>query len=70
MHMVMTVLTMPQFANTYRFLINVDKHQMQRIYEVKSFQDALYQTNEILGDFISKMSIWAELEKQHEFRQD
>lgn len=31
---------------------------------------ALSQTNSLLGDFMSKLSIWAELEKQHEFKQD
>ena len=36
MYMVLTLLSMPQYANTYRFLINLDKHELQRIYEEKT----------------------------------
>lgn len=33
MYMVLTMLSMPQYANTYRFLIHIDKHELQQIYE-------------------------------------
>ena len=70
MYMVLTILSMPQYANTYRFLININAHELQKIYEEPSFGKALSQTNELLADFANKLSIWAELEKQHEFRTD
>ena len=31
-YMVLTMLSMPQYANTYRFLINIDRHRLQGIY--------------------------------------
>lgn len=68
--MVLTTLAMPQYANTYRFLINVDRHRLQKIYSEPTLKAALHQSNELLQDFIGKLSIWSEMEKQHEFRSD
>ena len=63
MYMVLTLLSMPQYANTYRFLINLDKHELQRIYEERTLNVAQQKTNDLLGDFVNKVTIWADLEK-------
>ena len=63
LHMVLTTIAMPQYANTYRFLINVDRHRLQQIYAEPSLKVALQQSNTILQDFLGKLAIWAEMEK-------
>ena len=61
---------MPQYANSYRFLTTINNKQLQQIYEMRNHELALQQTNDLLGDFMSKLTIWSELEKQHEFKKD
>ena len=70
MFLVLTMLTLPQQINTYRFLVNIDKHQIQQIYEDKNRLSAQEKTNSILSDFYNKIKIWAELEQSHEFQKD
>lgn len=40
MYMVLNMLSMPQYANAYRFLIELDKHELQKTYEEKNFHEA------------------------------
>ena len=68
--MLMTILALPQYANTYKFLVNVDKHKLQSVYELENIEDGLTQTNHLFSDFVNKLEIWRDLENQYESNQD
>ena len=57
-NLLLTILALPQYINTYRFLINVEKHDLQRIYEAREILPALENINNIFSDFVNKFEIW------------
>jgi len=70
LYMIMTILSLPQYANTYKFLINVNKHDLQTVYELNEVGEAITQTNTLFTDFVNKLEIWKDLETQYESKQD
>ena len=41
MYQVLTILSMPQYANSYRFLTTINNKQLQQIYEMRNHELAL-----------------------------
>lgn len=40
-HMILTCVSMPQYVNTYKFLINADKHQLQNVFNLENIGERL-----------------------------
>lgn len=47
LYKILTVLCMPQYINTYKFLVDVTKHQVQEIYQDNDLHNRIVKTNEI-----------------------
>lgn len=69
-HMILTCISMPQYVNQYKFLINTNKHEMQRVYANPNLHERLSDTNEMFSNFISKLELWDKLEQQYDFTKD
>ena len=69
-HLLLTVLALPQYINTHKFLVNIEKHDLQRIYESKEVLPALRDVTDLFSDFVGKFEIWQNLEQQHDIRAD
>lgn len=69
-HMLLTCLSLPQYINTYKFLINIQRHQVQEVYEEPSLTKRLEKMNTLFTDFVNKLEIWNKLEEQYDFRSD
>jgi ATP-dependent Lon protease len=69
-HMVLTCLSLPQYINTYKFLINISKHQVQDIFQESDLGERLEKMNGLFTDFVNKLEIWNKLEEQYDFRAD
>ena len=61
---------MPQYVNTYKFLINADKHQLQTVFQLPDLSERLEQTNDLFSDFTNKLELWSKIEANHDFTQD
>ena len=69
-HMLLTCVSLPQYINTYKFLVNVDSHALQDVYEEKELSLTLEKMNAIFTDFVNKIEIWSKLEQQYDFKAD
>ena len=69
-NMLLTCLSLPQYINTYRFLINISKHQVQEVFEEPDLSERLEKMNTVFSDFVNKFEIWNKLEEQYDFRAD
>jgi hypothetical protein len=69
-HMLLTCLSLPQYINTYKFLINISRHQVQEVFEEPNLSDRLDKMNSLFSDFVNKLEIWNKLEEQCDFRAD
>jgi hypothetical protein len=61
-HMLLTAVSLPQYINTYKFLVNVDSHALQKVYEERNRLLMLEKTTEVFTDFVNKVEIWSKLE--------
>ena len=61
---------MPQYVNTYKFLINADKHQLQKVFQEPDLTKRLDLTNDMFSNFTNKLELWDKLEQQYDFKQD
>lgn len=68
--MLLTCLSLPQYINTYKFLINISRHQVQQVYEEPELSARLDRMNGLFADFVNKLEIWNKLEEQYDFRAD
>lgn len=68
--MLLTCLSLPQYINTYKFLINISRHQVQQVYEEPELSTRLDRMNGLFADFVNKLEIWNKLEEQYDFRAD
>lgn len=68
--MLLTCISLPQYINTYKFLVNVSKHQLQDVYEQAVMLERLEKLNDIFTDFVNKIEIWQKLEEQYDFKSD
>jgi hypothetical protein len=62
-HMLLTCLSLPQYINTYKFLINISKHQVQEVFQEKDLSERLDKMNSLFADFVNKLEIWNKLEE-------
>lgn len=69
-HMILTCVSMPQYVNTYKFLINTDKHQLQQVFQEPDLRKRLELTNDLFSNFTNKLELWDKLEQQYDFKQD
>ena len=69
-HMLLTCMSLPQYINTYKFLINISKNQVQEIFEESNLTKRLEKINTVFTDFVNKLEIWNKLEEQYDFRSD
>jgi ATP-dependent Lon protease len=69
-HMLLTCVSLPQYINTYKFLVNVDSHALQDVYQEKNLSLMLEKMNGIFTDFVNKIEIWSKLEQQYDFKAD
>jgi len=69
-NLLLTVIALPSYINDKKFLLDVSKHQLQKIYETEEIEHALKATNGLFSDFVNKYQIWNSLEQQHDIRQD
>lgn len=69
-NMLLYIVSMPQFINTYKFLVNVDGHALQDVFQEKDRLVMLEKTNAIFTDFVNKVDIWSKLEQQYDFNKD
>jgi hypothetical protein len=68
--MILTCVSMPSYVNTYKFLINTDKHQLQKVFEEPDLGVRLDLTNDLFSNFTNKLELWDKLEQQYDFKQD
>lgn len=68
--MLLTCLAMPQYINTYKFLMNINRHQIQEVYEEPDLTQRMEKINALFTDFVNKLEIWNKLEEQYDFRAD
>ena len=68
--MLLTCVSLPQYINTYSFLVNAKKHDLQQVYENDSLLKQLKGTSDIFTDFVNKIEIWQKLEQQYDFKSD
>jgi hypothetical protein len=61
---------MPQYINTYKFLMNITRHQIQDVYEEPDLTHRMEKINGLFTDFVNKLEIWNKLEEQYDFRAD
>ena len=69
-YMILTCMSLPQYINTYRFLININRDQIQDVYEEADLTRRLEKCNTMFTDFVNKLEIWHKLEEQYDFRTD
>ena len=62
-HMLLTTLALPQYINTYKFLINISRHQVQDVFEEGDLTTRLDKMNGLFTDFVNKLEIWNKLEE-------
>lgn len=60
--MLLTMISLPQYINTYRFLINVTRQNIQDIYEEPNLTIRLEKMNTMFTDYVNKLDIWNKLE--------
>lgn len=70
MYMLLTCVSLPQYINTYSFLVNAKKHDLQKVYESDTLLAQLKGTSDIFTDFVNKIEIWQKLEQQYDFKSD
>jgi len=68
--MILTCVALPQYINTYKFLVNVPREQVQAVFEEKNLTQKMEGANNIFTDFVNKLEIWQKLEEQYDFRAD
>ncbi len=68
--MLLTCVSLPQYINTYSFLVNAKKHDLQLVYESDTLLKQLKGTSDIFTDFVNKIEIWQKLEQQYDFNSD
>ena len=61
-HMLLTCVSLPQYINTYKLLVNVDSHALQDVYAEENLLLMLEKMNGIFTDFVNKIEIWSKLE--------
>ena len=70
LYMLLTLISMPSYVNMYKFLIDANKHALQKIYEEQDLHARIEQTNEVFSNFVSKLELWNKLEHNYDFKQD
>ena len=55
-------MSMPQYVNTYKFLINSTRHDLQRAFAAPLLSDRLAITNDLFTSFTNKLELWDKLE--------
>jgi len=68
--MLLACISMPQYINTYKFLINLNKAAIQDAYAEEDLSKRIEKTNELFSEFVNKLEIWSKLEQQYDFRTD
>jgi hypothetical protein len=68
--MLLTCVSLPQYINTYSFLVKARKHELQKVYEAETTLERLQLTSDIFTDFVNKIEIWQKLEQQYDFKSD
>jgi flagellar biosynthesis chaperone FliJ len=68
--MLLACISMPQYINTYKFLINLNKAAIQDAYAEEDISKRIEKTNELFSEFVNKLEIWSKLEQQYDFRTD
>ena len=61
---------MPQYVNTYKFLINSNRHELQDVFQEPDLEARLTKTNEIFTSFVNKLELWQKLEHQYDYKKD
>lgn len=69
-NMLLTCVSLPSYINTYKFLINVNKADIQDVYEEVNMTTKLEKMNTIFTDFVNKLELWNRLEQQYDFKTD
>ena len=62
-HMLLTCVSMPQYVNTYKFLVNTNKHKLQEVYDEDDLTLRLEKANDMFTNFTNKLEIWDKLEQ-------
>ena len=70
LYKVLTVLSMPSYINTYKFLVDINKHQIQEIYQEPDLHNRIVQTNEVFTKFVKKLELYTQLEQNYDFSKD
>lgn len=62
-NMLLTCVSLPQYINTYQFLVKARKHELQKVFESNEVFDKLQGASDIFTDFVNKIEIWQKLEQ-------
>lgn len=66
----LALLCAPQNLNPYKFLVEVNKHDIQRIYELDNLSHRIKATNDVFTSFVKKLELWTNLEQNYDIKQD
>ena len=66
----LTVVSLPQFVNSYKFLADVDPAKIQQVIATENLTQRMTLINSIFSDFVKKIELWGSLEDEHDFRKD
>ena len=61
--MLITQMSLPQNLNTYKFLVDANRHDFQKVYETTSLEDRLQGMNALFSEFANKIEVWTKLEQ-------
>jgi hypothetical protein len=53
---------MPQYVNTYKFLINTNRHDLQNVFGENDLSKRLNLANDLFTSFTNKLELWEKLE--------
>ena len=66
----LTILSLPAYANTYKFLTKIPTENIQEVYEESALTPKLEKLNTLLSDFSNKLELWSGLENEFDFKKD
>ena len=69
-HFVLSLLSLPQYLNTYKFLIKTTTEQIQDVFQETDLNLRLNKLSGLFSDFVKKIELWAGLETDYNIRKD
>jgi len=70
LNFLLTIISLPQFVNSYKFLADVPTKKIQEIFQETNITFKMQMLNSIFADFVKKIELWGSLEDEYDYRKD